>query len=167
MENNTDDTETTDYTQAGGGEDGSDTDDGSEDQTDTGDGNDNQSSDVPDDDGSLKSLEKNLFADLTPEQMAIKNGELLDNFILLYDTLNTIFDDINKIPKNYNNANVLDFIANKIVEQKDLVNAIIIYTFSTKTYAENLASYKQCLLILQQINTMLKGLVEKPKKEDE
>ena len=123
--------------------------------------------DLIDDDGSLKSLEKNLFADLTPEQMAIKNGELLDNFILLYDTLNTIFDDINKIPKNYNNANVLDFIANKIVEQKDLVNAIIIYTFSTKTYAENLASYKQCLLILQQINTMLKGLVEKPKKEDE
>ena len=61
----------------------------------------------------------------------------------------------------------IDFIANKIVEQKDLVNAIIIYTFSTKTYAENLASYKQCLLILQQINTMLKGLVEKPKKEDE
>ena len=74
----------------------------------------------------------------------------------------TILDNVNKIPKTYYNTRAIDFIADKMIELKDMVNYIINTTYSTRTYIENLTTYKQCLLVLQQINTMLKGLVQKP-----
>lgn len=108
--------------------------------------------------------EKVLFSDLTPQQMAIKNTELLQNYIDMHDALNSIFDNINKIPKTYNNTRAIEFVGQKVVELKDMVNYIITDTYVTKTYIENMVTYKQCLLMLQQINTMLKGLVQKPVK---
>ena len=48
---------------------------------------------------------------------------------------------------------------------KDMVNSIITTTYGTKTYVENLTVYKQCLLILKQVDEMLKGLnTGKPKE---
>ena len=117
-----------------------------------------------DDPNSLKSLEKDLFADLTPEQLSIKNSELLQNYIDLYDSLETIFDNVNKIPKTYTNTRAIEFIADKLVELKEMVNQVITTTYITKTYVENLTVYKQCLLMLQQLNTMLKGLVQHQSK---
>ena len=117
-----------------------------------------------DNQNSLESLEKDLFADLTPEQLAIKDSELLQNYIDLYETVNTILENVNKIPKTYWNTRAIDFIADKLIEMKDMVNMTITTTYSTKTYVENLTTYKQCLLILQQLNTMLKGLVQKSTK---
>ena len=183
-----DDTGTTDYTQMddGGNTGETDTADGGDiettdggDDANTTDGGDNQDNAEADntgdetDDGStddnggtdLKSLEKTLFADLTPEQMSIKNSELMQNYIDLYETLNHIFDNINKIPKDYNNTRVLSFITDKILDLKDMVNSIITTTYGTKTYVENLTVYKQCLLILKQVDEMLKGLnTGKPKE---
>ena len=116
------------------------------------------------DDNSLKSKEKDLFADLTPQQIAIKNGELLQNFIDLYDDVVSIADNVNKIPKTYLNTRPIEFVADKLVELKDITNMVITTTYVTKTYVENLVIYKQCLLMLQQINTMLKAIVQKPSK---
>ena len=104
-------------------------------------------------------MEKDLFADLTPQQLAIKNGELLQNYIDLYDTLDTIFDNVNKIPKTYTNTRVIEFISDQLIELRDMVNTIITTTYTTRTYIENYTKYKQCLLVLQQLNTMLKSLI--------
>ena len=117
-------------------------------------------------DGSLKSLEKTLFADLTPEQMSIKNSELMQNFIDLHETLNQIFNNINKIPKTYNNTRVLAFISDKILDLKDMIHMTITTTYGTKTYVENLTTYKQSLLILKQIDNMLKELSGPKSKEN-
>lgn len=125
--------------------------------TDNGDGSEN---DKPD----LLSMEKDLFADMSPEQLAIKNTNLLQNYIDLYDSLNSIFDDVNKIPKTFENTRLLEFIGNKLVELRDYVNQIIKTTYITRTYVENLTEYRKALLILQQINTMLKSIVQKPIK---
>ena len=114
----------------------------------------------------LKSLEKTLFADLTPEQMSIKNSELMQNYMDLYETLNHIFDNINKIPKDYNNTRVLSFITDKILDIKDMVHTIITTTYSTKTYVENLTVYKQFLLILKQVDNMLKELTTSKANEN-
>ena len=165
----------TDYTQmtdSGSGDTGDTSTDGDTDES-GGDGSDTGTDDQSGDDSTtddnadsgdgngtdLKSLEKTLFADLTPEQMSIKNSELLQNYMDLYETLNHIFDNINKIPKNYNNTRVLSFITDKILDLKDMVHSIITVSYATKTYVENLTVYKQCLLILQQIDGMLQGLV--------
>ena len=117
-------------------------------------------------DGSLKSLEKTLFADLTPEQMSIKNSELMQSFIDLHETLNQIFNNINKIPKTYNNTRVLAFISDKILDLKDMIHMTITTTYGTKTYVENLTTYKQSLLILKQIDNMLKELSGPKSKEN-
>ena len=140
--------------------------DGADDTGDNQEGNDQDPSGAKTDDNtdsdpnSLKSLEKDLFADLTPEQLSIKNTELLQNYIDLYDSLETIFDNVNKIPKTYTNVRAIEFVADKLVELKEMTNQVITTTYVTKTYVENLAVYKQCLLMLQQLNTMLKGLVQ-------
>ena len=178
-DDNVDDGNTTDYTQAGGedatggdaeGGDDTETDDagadaGTDDTTD-GTGDDENADDGTDDGKDLKSLEKTLFADLSPEQMSIKNSELMQNYMDLYETLNHIFDNINKIPKDYNNTRVLAFITDKVLDLKDMVHSIITVSYSTKTYVENLTVYKQCLLILKQIDNMLKGLIDSKHKEN-
>ena len=112
----------------------------------------------------LADMEKNLFSDLSPQQLSIKNNELLQNYIDLYETINTIFDNINKIPKTYDNTRPLTFIADQLIELKDMVNYAITTTYITRTYVENMAYYKQALLVLEQLNTMLKALVKKPTK---
>ena len=153
------DEEDTDYTQMT--DDGDDTadDDGSKD-----DGKDtnNKDSNIG---NKLSDMEKNLFADLTPQQLAIKNNELLQNYIALYDAIGEIFDNVNKIPKTYDNTRPLTFIADQLVELKDMVNYIITTTYITRTYVENMTYYKQSLVILTQLNTMIKELIKKqPKK---
>jgi len=168
----------TDYTDddfdAEGGEatdDGTD-DTGSED-SDEGDdaGNDDEGGDSENSDSAdnqngntLADMEKNLFSDLSPQQLAIKNNELLQNYIQLYETIVTIFDSINKIPKTYDNTRPLTFIADQLVELKDMVNYVITTTYVTRTYVENMTYYKQALVVLEQLNTMLKALIQKPSK---
>ena len=110
------------------------------------------------DEKSLSAMEKNLFSDLSPAQMAIKSTELIKNYVDLYETLNNIFANINKITKTYNNSRLLDFISDKVVELRDRVNYIITDTYLTRTYVENLVVYTQCLSILHQISTMLKNV---------
>ena len=56
------------------------------------------------------------------------------------------------------------FIADRVVELKDMVNYIITTTYVTRTYIENMTYYKQALVILTQLNTMLKALKQKPTK---
>ena len=127
-------------------------------------GDDTGLEDSGEEESQLQNMEKDLFADLTPQQLSIKNAELMQNYIDLYETLDTIFNNLNQIPKTYYNTRAIEFIADKLVELKDMVNSIITITYSTKTYVENLTVYKQCLLVLQQINTMLKGIVQKDPK---
>lgn len=135
-------------------------------QTDDGDteGDASGESESNDTENTLAGMEKNLFSDLSPQQMAIKNNELLQNYIELYETVSTIFDSINKIPKTINNTRPLTFIADQLVELKDMVNYVITTTYVTRTYVENMAYYKQALVVLEQLNTMLKALIQKPAK---
>ena len=128
-------------------------------EEDVNDSDDNEGEDAEEEDEkSLSAMEKNLFSDLSPAQMAIKSTELIKNYVDLYETLNNIFANINKITKTYNNSRLLDFISDKVVELRDRVNYIITDTYLTRTYVENLVVYTQCLSILHQISTMLKNV---------
>ena len=110
---------------------------------------------------SLESMEKNLFTDLTPQQLSIKNTELLQNYINLYASLEDVFTNLNKIDKNYQNSRIIDFIADKVIDLKDMVSYIITDVYTARTYVENLVEYKKCLLIFHQISTMCKTISKK------
>ena len=173
----TNDDEPTDYTQSvddeGSDESNNDAGDDNNDDESGGDSNtgetddDADSGDNADDDNNtgddLGSQEKDLFKDLNPQQMAIKNTELLRNYIDLYDSISIIIEDMEKIEKTSDNIDIIDFINEKLEELKDIINYVISKTYIARTYIENLTQYKQSLLILSQINKMIKQLIQKPK----
>lgn len=138
------------------------TDDGSSD-TETGNESDNNDNN---DSTDLKGLENDLFKDLTPQQMAIMNTELLQNYTDMYSSLCVIFDDINNIPKSAENTRVLNYISSQTTELKEKVNFIITTTYITRTYAENLVEYKRCLLMMSRINDLLQCLIQRPNNTD-
>lgn len=109
----------------------------------------------------IQSLEYKLFSDLTPEQMSIKQIELKQQYIDLFDSISDIVSRVNKITKTTNNANVIEFVTTKMIELKDLVHYYLNNTYNTRTYIENTMNYQQYILILNTINKMLKEIIPK------
>ncbi len=109
----------------------------------------------------IQSLEDNLFKDLSPEQMAIKQIELKQQYIDLFDSISDIVSRVNKITKTTDNTNVIEFVTNKMIELKDLVHYYLNNTYNTKTYIENTMNYQQYILMLNAINRMLKEIIPK------
>lgn len=167
-----DDDETTDYTEMSpddeedgstNGEDGGNDEDttggeglggGDESGDDTeGDTTEEEGEDDPNDisDTNLKKVESELFSNLTPEQIAIKNYELKQNYIDLYSTIISTLTRINDIPKSEENINVLKFVLDKLLDLKEMVDFNITKVYKTRTYIENNIIYQQCLSTLNAI----------------
>lgn len=109
-------------------------------------------------DNELKSLEDDIFKDVPPEQMNIKIMELKKQYLEVYATITDVLTRCNKIPKSTHNMKVVEFIVNKLVEFKELVNFYLSNTFDTKTYVENMVNYQQYLATLNTINKLLKEI---------
>jgi len=142
-----------------GDDSGNDPDDGTGDGTEGEMGDDSEVGTDPN--SEIQSLEDNLFKDLTPEQMAIKQIELKQQYIDLFDSISDIVSRVNKITKTTDNTNVIEFVTNKMIELKELVHYYLNSTYNTKTYIENTMNYQQYILILNAINKMLKEIIPK------
>ena len=158
----------TDNTDSDNGDDDSynmgsaDDDNSNTDDTNTGDDNtDDVSDDTGADQDKIKQIEDDLFKDLTPEQLAIKNMELKQRYLELYTVINDIIIRVNKIPKRSYNIKVLEFTGLKLVELRDLVQTYLTYTFNTKTYIENTINYQQYLATMSTINSLLREITPK------
>ena len=158
--------ESTDYTDDF---DSSSSDEGGDEDTGDSSSDDDNTDDSNADDGEvdkLKQLEDELFSNLTPEQISIKNIELKKNYIELYDTINRTINRVNKIPKSDTTINVIAFITEKLIELKDMVNFNITKNYKSKTYIENYTDYEQSLAILSTLNKILSEInVEKDEKD--
>lgn len=165
--NTTDDVDFTD--EAEGGDDGSTSPDesggGSEDEPSTGTEGEEEPTEGGDDD--LKKIESELFSNLSPEQMAIKNTELKERFITIYTTIGSTLVRINDIPKSKDNIELLKFVTDKLLDLRDLVDYNITTVFQTRTYVENNIVYQQCLSILDSISAILASIPSPTKNEDE
>lgn len=113
----------------------------------------------------LKKIEAELFSNLTPEQLAIKNTELKARFIEVYSTITNVLVRINDIPKTDDNIETLKFVTDKLLEMKELVDHNITTSFQTRTYTENNIIYQQCLATLDAINTIINN-IPSPTKND-
>ena len=105
--------------------------------------------------------EKELFADLSPEQLAIKTSELRKNFTALYDNINTILEKVKLIPVTEKNKNVLEFIDKKLRETSTEIVNYSYYTFETKSYLQNAKQFNIYLLILKQIQQLFIEITDK------
>ena len=102
----------------------------------------------------LKDIEKELFKDLSPEQIQIRDKELKSKYLELYNTINDIITRTGNISKTSANSKLLNFITDKLFELKNLLFFYMENTYITKSYMENSVNYQQCLATLSMINKL-------------
>ena len=137
-----------------GGDDSGGDDEGSDDSGEEG-SDDSSEEESSDEEGQeeydINKIEDELFSSLTPEQIAIKNHELKDQFIELYSIIGSTLVRINDISKSNENINVLKFITEKLLELREMIDFNITTAYQTRTYIENNIIYQQCIATLNAI----------------
>ena len=106
----------------------------------------------------LKNIESELFSNLTPEQIAIRNTTLKTNFIELYKTIGSVLVRINDIPKTDDNNQILQFVTEKLLDLREMIDFNITTAYTTRTYIENNIIYQQCLSTLNAIADIITNL---------
>ena len=142
-----------------GGEGGDESGDGSDDTSDT---SDSGSGDVTNE---LIEKEKELFSNLTEEQMKIKTNELKKSFVTLSDTIEGTSERLSSIPGNGPDNKIIKFLISKLDYLSNMVNDYMVETFASKTYIENTIYYQTCLAQLNTIKKVLEEMATKAEKE--
>ena len=106
----------------------------------------------------LDKIEDELFSSLTPEQIAIKNHELKNQFIEVYSIIGSTLVRINDIPKSNDNINILKFVTEKLLELREMIDYNITVAYSTRTYIENNIIYQQCIATLNAIADIIDNI---------
>ena len=147
------------------GDDTSDDGDGGEDSEEESQSSDEEGSDDNEnnEDYDINKIEDELFSSLTPEQIAIKNHELKNQFIELYSIIGSTLVRINDISKTNENINVLKFITEKLLELREMVDFNVTTAYQTRTYIENNIIYQQCIATLNAIADIIENI---PKLND-
>ena len=123
-----------------------------------------ESSEEPEDgeeenqDYDINKIESELFSSLTPEQIAIKNYELKNQFIELYSIIGSTLVRINDISKSNENINVLKFVTEKLLELREMIDFNITTAYQTRTYIENNIIYQQCIATLNAIAEIIDNI---------
>lgn len=116
---------------------------------------------------SLDSYEKDVFRDLSTEQMIIKNKELKAQFKSLN---NIIFDSLEKLNNishtSYDNT-ILDFVVRKLVELKDISRDYTVDAFNTKSYIENQIQLQKMVATFNRIVNLLSNVRDNRQREFE
>ena len=106
----------------------------------------------------INKIEDELFSSLTPEQIAIKNHELKDQFIELYSIIGSTLVRINDISKSNENINILKSITEKLLELREMIDFNITTAYQTRTYIENNIIYQQCIATLNAIADIIDNI---------
>lgn len=118
-------------------------------------------------DDSLDSYEQDIFRDLSPEQMIIKNKELKAQFKSLN---NIIFDSLEKLNNishtSYDNT-ILDFVVRKLVELKNISRDYTVEVFNTKSYIENQIQLQKMVATFNRIVNLLSNVRDNRQREFE
>lgn len=121
----------------------------------------------------INKIEDELFSSLTPEQIAIKNHELKNQFIEMYSIIGSTLVRINDISKSNDNINILKFVTEKLLELREMIDYNITTAYSTRTYIENNIIYQQCIATLNAIAGIIEnipgvnGEIQKSQEEKE
>ena len=134
--------------------------DGGEETTNDSEGENSENSEEGSDENGydINKIEEELFSSLTPEQIAIKNHELKNQFIELYSIIGSTLVRINDISKTNENINVLKFITEKLLELREMIDFNITTAYQTRTYIENNIIYQQCIATLNAIAEIIDNI---------
>ena len=162
MDTGGDDSGDDDYTDDGtGGETG-------EEDPDMGDTSTNDTSDSQDSEleARIKQTEAEIFNTLSDEEKAIKNKDLVDNFITLKTIIKTFLEKVRTITTTDENDAILQFVEMSLLDLGNMTTDYIITRYSKKSYIENFVTYQQIILTIEQLREIISKLKvdENPKK---
>ena len=140
---------------------------GEEQDTSTDDSNDDMSTDDSGSDDSsleekIKQTESEIFDTLSDSEKAIKNKELIDNFIELKSTIKLFLEKVRTITPTSENNQIINFVEINLVDLERIITDYIIDRYSARSYIENFIFYQQIILTISQ----LKDIIGKIKVEE-
>lgn len=116
---------------------------------------------------SLDSYEKDVFRDLSPEQMIIKNKELKAQFKSFNNIIFDSLEKLNNISHTSYDNNILDFVVRKLVELKDISRDYTVDAFNTKSYIENQIQLQKMVATFNRIVNLLSNVRDNRQREFE
>lgn len=106
----------------------------------------------------VKSMENELYEELSPFEISTRNTELKDSYVSLYDFINEFLLRIQDIKKSNTNIKILEYCEDKLISTKSLVYNHIVRNFTTNSYITNQIMYKQYLFIISKISDLMKKI---------
>ena len=155
-------------TPAGGGEGGDDAPDYTEDSPEGGNEgeegtNDSEVADAGEDD-EIDQLQKDVFADMTPAQIAIKDKEQKTQFITLFSDIASALERLNLVGRSSANMRTIEFVTRKFIELKDNVKDYLVYTYDNESYTKNTYNLNRFIAIYASLIELIENMVEEKKK---
>jgi hypothetical protein len=122
----------------------------------TGTGDDTQGGGEGDDE--IKQMETELFSNMSPEQIEIKQTELKTQFVSLYVNIEKCIDRLSKVNRVEDNIRPIEFVTRKLLELKDLVRDSLIQSYDTRSYVENQIILQRHMAIFSTLTNILEEL---------
>lgn len=134
-------------------------------------GGDDMGGDAGSTDDPLKNIESEIFANMSSEQLAIRNKELKNRYMEMYDNIQSIMDRLNEIHKTNNIIRPITFISKKLDQTATMIADYLTYTFDTLGYVENEINFNKFYSILVGVDNMFRQIVvnnkmDKPKPNE-
>lgn len=111
----------------------------------------------------IKKQEEDIYASLSAEQLDIKHEELKNQFLNMFDNVNTLIEKVGNIVITEENAGAIEYVSTTLTDLHDMVTDYLYSVYKTKSYTENSINYNRFLAVLHGINKILE---EVAKKED-
>ena len=125
--------------------------------------NDSEVSDVGEDD-EIDQLQKDVFADMTPAQIAIKDKEQKTQFITLFSDIASALERLNLVGRSSANMRTIEFVTRKFIELKDNVKDYLVYTYDNESYTKNTYNLNRFIAIYASLIELIENMVEEKKK---
>ena len=106
----------------------------------------------------LSDIEKQIFSNMTPEQIALQDKTLRSNYNDMYNEVVDIINRLKDMEKPSNNFKAFSFIERKLNEVKELIYDYMNNTYYNSTYIENNKQYQMFISILLNINLLFDRL---------
>lgn len=117
-----------------------------------------ESTDDSDPSAKLKSLERSIFDQLSPELQQSKTAELKKLYNDTYDKCQSIIDIISTADKQPDQVKIYDYILNSLIDLQKYIKDYLTNIFDSKTYIENMTELQKYLAILDTVNGVFEDM---------